>query len=716
MHLVPASPAHRASLFEPGRNCWRVERAERVAFVVDGDAYFNAFVDACRQAQRSILITGWDFHTRTLLNCEQRLELGNFLNDLAKRRRGLHIHILIWDFPMIFGLDREWAPIYGLGWKPRRRVHLRYDNTHPAGGCHHQKLVVIDDAIAFCGGLDLTCRRWDTCAHSADEPRRKAAEAAYPPFHDMMMAVDGPAARALGDLVRQRWRVATGETLSRPATRHSAWPMAVRPHVENVDVAISRTEPAVNGGPGVREVEALYVDMIKSAKRSIYLENQYFTADKIGDALEARLKEADGPEIIVVLRKLSHGWLEELTMESLRTRLITKLRAADHAGRLFVCYPFIEGLPEGTCIDIHSKMMIVDDEIVRIGSANIANRSMGLDTECDLTLQALGRDTVRRGIRAFRSRLLAEHLESTPAEVEAAIERTGSLQGAIKALHREHRTLQELGDLPPVSETILSAASFADPEKPVELADLKTIFNSDVSASKSAPAWRKIALFLGTIIGLTVLWRFTPLAELLEPRRITTWAREVGGKWWAPLLTIVAYTPAALTMFPRPLITLFAVVAFGPWLGFLYAMTGIELAAWLTYVAGERLQRDTVRRMAGARLNAVIEVMRRRGLIAMTALRLVPLAPFAVEGIVAGAVGVKLWHLLVGTAIGIMPGTLAATVFGNELQSALEGSGKMNYWLIGGVVAFMAGATLAVRKWLTSTSTTSAPVGSARVA
>lgn len=702
--------------------------------MVDGDAYFTAFAEAARQAQRSILITGWDFHSRTPLTWDENggkcVELGQFLNDLVRAKRGLQVHILIWDFPMIFGLDREWAPIYGLGWKPKRRVHLRYDNTHPVGGSHHQKLVVIDDAVAFCGGIDLTCRRWDTCAHAAKEPRRSVENSPYPPFHDMMMAVEGSAAKALGDIVRERWHRATGETLKPPPRpRSSVWPMKLRPHATNIAVAISRTEPAVNGSEGVREVEELYIDMIAAARETVYIENQYFTADRIGNALEARLKEPNGPEIIVVLRKLSHGWLEELTMESLRTRLISRLRAADHAGRLKVFYPFIEGLQEGTCIDIHSKLIIVDDDIARIGSSNLANRSMGFDTECDLTIEAAGRADVSRAIHAFRSSLLAEHLGATREQVDAAIQQTGSLVGAIEKLQREDRTLKELVDLPEVSETILNVASVADPERPVELADLMKIFNSDVSARKSSTPWGKIAAAVGVLVGLTVLWRYTPLSELLDPARVTGWAHEFGSKWWAPIVTVLAYTPACLTMFPRPLITLFAVVAFGPWLGFLYAMTGVELAAWLTFVAGERLQRDTVRRVAGSKLNAVIEVMRRRGLIAMTALRLVPLAPFAVEGVVAGAVGVKLWHFMLGTAIGILPGTLAATVFGNELQSVLGGQGKMNYWLIGGALAFMVTATLLVRRWLIASTPSAAPtprrskasstahgVGSARVA
>ena len=90
-------------LLAVGRNCWRIEHASRAGVLVDADAYFKAFVEAARHAQRSILITGWDFHSRTRLLCADgkdcELELGHFLNDLVRRRRELQVHILIWDYP-----------------------------------------------------------------------------------------------------------------------------------------------------------------------------------------------------------------------------------------------------------------------------------------------------------------------------------------------------------------------------------------------------------------------------------------------------------------------------------------------------------------------------------------------------------------------------------------------------------------------------------------
>ncbi len=744
-------PAASSTLLQPGRNCWRVENARRAAFVVDGDNYFRAFVDAARQARRSILISGWDFHSRTRLLCRDakdcELELGDFLNGLARRHRHLHIHILIWDYPVIFGLDREWAPFYGLGWKPHRRVHFRYDNTHPTGGSHHQKIVVIDDAVAFNGGIDLTCRRWDTNDHAPENEHRHVKGAAYPPFHDLMMAVEGDAARALGDLVRERWRKATGETLRPPAAQRrvfrrraaaeemkaSRWPQSLTENLDEVEIGISRTAPAVNGDAGIREIETLYLDMIAAARNSIYIENQYFTADKVGEALAARLAEPDGPEIIVVLRELSHGWLEEVTMQTLRKRLIQKLRDADRHNRFRVYYPFIEGLKAGTCIDVHSKMIVIDDDMVRIGSANLANRSMGLDTECDLTIEARGRQDIQEQIRGLRSLLLAEHLGFAVEQVNETISNVGNLRDAIDQLQRDDRTLKPLTELPQVSDTLLSVISVADPERPVELADLAQIFSPrspessmadqyagafvtnrtdgaqspGVFAAPTGPSWGKLAGIAVMVIALTALWKFTPLSVYLEGNRIMGWAREVGQTWWVPIVTVLAFTPASYVMFPRPLITLFAVIAYGPIWGFVIAMTGIQVAAWSSYVAGKRLDPVMVRRIAGAKMDRILQVLRRRGLLAMTALRLVPLAPFAVEGVVAGAIRMRLWEFLLGTAIGILPGTLTSTVFGDQLSTWLDDPRRINYWAIALVLSLLIGASWLVRRWLISAAATS---------
>lgn len=696
-----------ATLFAHPRNVCEVAQAGRVALLVDGESYFPAFMRAAERAERSLIIVGWDFDSRTPLafaaDGTPLLTLGEFLNRLCKKRRRLHIHVLDWDYPMLFGTDRELPPLYGFSWKPHRRIRFQYDDTHPLAGSHHQKLVIVDDKVAFVGGLDLAAKRWDSPQHRPDDPRRRFNGTAYPPFHDMMMMLDGAAACALSGIARTRWERATGHALPAVATGGDPWPPTLAPDARDVRIGIACTAPPRNGEDGVRQIEALYLDMIARARHCIYIENQYFTAHKIGAALAARLAEPDGPEVVVVSRLLSHGWLEEVTMTLLRTRLIRDLRAADRHGRFEIYYPHIEGLAEGTCVDVHAKLMIVDDKWLRIGSSNLSNRSMGLDTECDAVLEAQGRPEARAAVRRFRDLLLAEHLGVPVESVAREIDAAGSVHRAIHVLEADGapgRTLSRFEDVEEWSDALISTVGLADPEKPVSMDLLVEQFSPDVAVHEAKPVWIRVGLFVLALIALTALWRLTPLADIVTPERVTDWAEAVASTWWAPLVIVLAYTPASVLMFPRPIITLAAVVAYGPVRGFAYAMTGVLLAAGLTYVAGRRFRRDTVRRIAGARLNRITHALRDHGLLAVTALRLVPIAPFIVEGLVAGAIRIKAWHFMLGTFLGMLPGVLTATIFADQIEAALEDPAKINWWIVAGVVALVAALTWRVKRWL----------------
>jgi len=698
--LNPEPPAE--SILAPGVNTCAVARAERLSLLIDGEAYFSAFRRAAEAAERSIIVVAWDFDSGTQLDpaSQHPVLLGDFLNRLVKRRRKLHVHVLNWDYPMIFGADRELSPLYGLTWRPHRRVHFRYDDTHPLAGSQHQKIVVIDDKLAFIGGTDLACRRWDTPEHRPNDPRRTASGKPYPPFHDVMAAVDGEAARVLAGLVRARWKRATGEGLPVITTRGDPWPRGLQPDLTGVCVGVACTEPETDGRPGVRQVERLYLDMIARARRSIYIENQYFTSNAVGSALAARLSEPDGPEIVLVTRLLSHGWLEEMTMHVLRTRLIRQLRAADRNGRFQVYYPHIDGLAEGTCVDVHSKLMIVDDAWLRIGSANISNRSMGLDAECDLLIEARGENRVMETIRNFRDSLLAEHLASTPSQVRLAIGQRGGLIEAIAALQSPPRTLRVLNDLKQWPEAVVDAVAITDPEKPVSVERLLSEFAPSMEQGHPPRLIRNV-LLAGTFLALMALaWRFTPLGDWISADKVTAWAEAFGSLWWAPLVVIAAYTPASIVLFPRPLITLAATVAFGPALAFACGFLGMMIAGVATYAMGRVLDRDRVRRIAGERLHRLGHVLRQRGLPAVIAVRFVPIAPYWVVNMVAGAIRIRLWHFLVGTALGVLPGLLAATVYGDQLGAALKDPARINYWLVGAITLFFAAAIVIVRAWL----------------
>jgi phospholipase D1/2 len=259
--------------------------------------------------------------------------------------------------------------------------------------------------------------------------------------------------------------MATGRRLPVVNTEADPWPASLAVMFCDVVVALARTIPEGAGEHSVKEVEALYVDMIAAAQRYIYIENQYFTAKGLGEALAARLAEPHGPEVVVVSRLDSSGWLEAPAMEALRTVLLHHLYDADPYGRFSAWYPDTPGQP---CCEVHSKLMIVDDEWLRVGSANFANRSMGLDTECDLVIEAGGNPNLRVAIAAARDTLLAEHLGVDLRELREALTLTPSMGAAVRALsNRSARTLRRFEHLDEPSVAVLALAKgIADPERP----------------------------------------------------------------------------------------------------------------------------------------------------------------------------------------------------------------------------------------------------------
>jgi phosphatidylserine/phosphatidylglycerophosphate/cardiolipin synthase-like enzyme len=291
-------------ILQPGRNCWRREHANRAAFIVDGEAYFTAIAEAFAQAKRSIVLVGWDIDCRIALRRGDRdaSSLGALLASCVAARPELHAWVLGWDFSPIYWLERD--PLlrlrFALG--TSGRVHFAYDDQAPPRGSQHEKLVVIDDALGFCGGLDLCDVRWDTPEHRVDDPRRvDVGGEGYRPHHDVQIAVDGAAAAALGEIVRDRWHRATGKVI--PEDGHDdelrPWPQSLRVDVRDVDVGIARTRPGHGDAPPVREVEQLWLDSIRAAQRSIVVENAYFTSKTVASALDRRLGESEVEAVLV---------------------------------------------------------------------------------------------------------------------------------------------------------------------------------------------------------------------------------------------------------------------------------------------------------------------------------------------------------------------------------------------------------------------------------
>jgi len=433
----------------PDDTCWKIAEADRLAVIIDAAEYFRRAKEAMLQAQSRIMLVGWDFDTRIKFEPEGKTlegpnDLGAFLKWLPKHRPGLEIKLLKWSLGAFNAVTRGMAPVFVQNWLTPDSLQFEIDLAHPVGAAHHQKILVIDDQIAFCGGIDMTVDRWDTSDHTDENTNRtKPNGKSYGPWHDATTAVDGAAAKAVGQMARDRWHAATGQELEPvTATDGDYWPTELVPTMRSVDVAVARTLPEIPGRDEVREIESLYLAVIADARDYLYLESQYLASRVIADALEKRLREPEGPEIVLVLPRHADGWLEQQAMDGARHRLLHMLWRADTHGRFRAYHPVTAS---GEPIYVHAKIVVMDDRLLRVGSSNLNNRSMGFDSECDLAVEVEpGRpetDTHRTAIRGVRNRLLSEHLDISVDELEDAIGTHTSLIAAIDTLRGEGKTL-----------------------------------------------------------------------------------------------------------------------------------------------------------------------------------------------------------------------------------------------------------------------------------
>jgi len=461
---------------------WRYAKATRAHVVIDAADYFELMREAMTSARQRVFLIGWDFDTRILLSSGRRwwrigkrdrypARLGSFMLWLAHHRPGLEIRLLKWNLSLLKSVFRGTMVVDLVRWAASRSIRFKFDSAHPVGCSHHQKIVVIDDRMAVCGGIDMTSERWDTREHRhKDRRRRVVARRPYPPWHDMTMMVEGEVAAALAELGRDRWRVAGGGEMPPCAPQdESAWPERLEAEFRNVEIGIARTRASWGECCAVNEIEALFVEQIRRAKRFVYAETQYFASRRIAEAICERLAEPDPPEFVIINPLSAHGWLEQVAMDSARAELVRAVQEVDHAGRFRIFVPYTSG---GEAIYVHAKLTIVDDEIVRVGSANMNNRSMGLDSECDVFIDSARPANAHVGpvITGLRHSLLAEHCGLSQDEVGPLIEQHGTMSAMILSRTQEGKHLRRL-ELPELNETEMALADSAllDPERPEEI-------------------------------------------------------------------------------------------------------------------------------------------------------------------------------------------------------------------------------------------------------
>jgi len=400
-----------------------IASADQGGVLIDADSYYRTLYRAVERAERSVLISGWQFETgfKLLRGEDERratrpVKFLDFMSAVCDERPELHIYLLAWKYSVVYAHDRERDQKTKFTAK-NRRIFFEWD-AHPAlEGSHHQKFVVVDGALAFVGGIDLCDARWDDCEHRAEHPDRvNVTGGPCKPYHDVQACFTGPLVHSVSEIFCERWGRATDRHLElpKPSARRCdlaelsdgaiAWVHARR-------AALSRTQVDARAESGpITEIERLFRAAIASAERLIYAETQYFTSRTVAKLLLARLHDAARSklEIVIVLPHGADTPMEKIALGSAEEEVLGQvLEAARLAGhQMRLVYPASRNADGGESPTfIHSKLLIVDDRLLVVGSPNFTERSIALDTELAVSWECDDQSS----IRAVRTRLLSEH-------------------------------------------------------------------------------------------------------------------------------------------------------------------------------------------------------------------------------------------------------------------------------------------------------------------
>jgi phospholipase D1/2 len=286
--------------------------------------------------------------------------------------------------------------------------------------------------------------------------------------------------------------------------------------------------------------------------------------------------------------------------------------------------------------------------------------------------------------------------------VSAELARHRSLIATIEALRTAGRTLEPLE--PAVTadiDALVPAEAVIDPERPVDPDELVAELVPPEESRPTANRIVRIAVLILILAALAAAWRWTPLRDWLDIGSLVALADKLEGLGpFTPLAVVAAYVIAGLLVMPVLLLIGVTGIVFGPVLGAVYALSGAVASAAVTYGIGRRLGRETVRRLAGARLNRISKLLAQRGILAMAVVRMLPIAPFTIVNVVAGASHIGLRDFLFGTIIGMSPGILATVVFVDRIVEALRNPGAGTLVSLAAVAAALVGLALVFRRRL----------------
>jgi phospholipase D1/2 len=675
------------SLLKPGQNCWRVERATYASMVVDCGNYYRDLHESIMKAKHSIFILGWDIDSRVRLvrgdhkkNADDPETLYALIVKKASENPDLQVYMNQWNNTVLFSSDREFLP--ALKWRKANlpNIHFRLDRVIPFHGSQHQKVIVIDDEVAYTGGMDIGIKRWDCRLHKPFNEHRcdpikvtdEEPSGHYISNHDIQIVLAGGPAQALGELARKRWRMAADYDAIplRPYQAQgipNCWPDSDPPDFDNIEVGVAMTLPPLGEDPPVRQIEELYIDQIKRAEKFIYMENQYFAYDRIASTINQQLKNKPELRVLLFSSRDPQGTIEEVSMWRKRIRFRKIIERGDVRDRVALTYGISVGEKKVYPLHVHSKMMIVDDKFLHVGSANINSRSMMLDSECDVVLISYDEKSCAK-IADIRNDLIREHSGMEKIDTQKLVEDGNPIDDFLKDVSYSTQHLRRARDVVDMGTGILGwLASFGEPKQPNLHPAMEVL--SSYNDSISFPHKRVSTAFLLIMMCIlfALFWRSTPVAELVTSAELSEHIQSWRNSAWAYPAVIALFVAAGFLFAPVTLLIAATAAAFGPVTGFYLALAGALVSAYITFLIGYFMGQNLFQNWTNTAFHKITSRIRNAGVMGVVTVRMVPLAPFTLVNMILGVTKVRALPFIMGTLLGLLPGALAMVILGDSL-------------------------------------------------
>tara|TARA_R110000744_G_scaffold256325_2_gene371783 strand:+ start:3389 stop:5584 length:2196 start_codon:yes stop_codon:yes gene_type:complete len=694
-----------SSLFQQNENCWQTSIASYATPLIDGANYYRALHSAICKAQRSIFIVGWDIDSRIRLlrgdeekNATAPSVISELLKWKAEQNENIKIYLLRWDSSLAFFSQREmWAKEV---WddKTPDNVQTTLDSTIPMGGSQHQKVVVIDDEIVFSGGMDVSTNRWDTREHLVEHPQRVGPDGPHGPLHDVQVLTSGPIVESFGKLVRWRWdRISEHKAIPFDSSNLSlkqvpqSWPEHFPPTMEHLPCALARTIPFMDGVEPVQEVRRMLLDLIAQAERFIFIENQFTTRQEIAEALNKQLKAHSRLQVVIVSSYEPKGKFESEAFWASRIDFKRILAAGIDESRVKMTYSTLTNEQgDSTQKRVHSKVMSIDDRYLVIGSSNISNRSMSLDTEVDLIFAA-DTEQNKQDIVRVRDDLLAEHTGRSIEQVEAIFSTQDPLGNLLSEQQPNSYQLAEVEDTQFTSKAWQPVFnSLSDPEKPliapIQMANGKVV---GVGNPKQKTIVFLMAALLVLVLGGLIFWAAHSI-PWLSADKLEQFLQDTRGTMWVIPTICLVYVVAGLLFFPVTVLSLAVAAVYGPIWGPIYGMMGALISSAMMFGLGHVMGSNGLRKLGGAKVQAVDEKFKNSGVVGVAVIRLLPVAPFSLVNLVAGISSIGLMQFLAGTFLGMFPPMIAKGLVGDSLgQIFNDPTPQAIGYLVGGIACWI---------------------------